>query len=41
MIDQLVEVGRWYSMEINVEKSKVMVISKDNKDARIFIGSVL
>ena len=28
MIDNLIEIGRYYGMEINVEKTKVMKISK-------------
>lgn len=32
MIDQLVEAGKNYGIEINVEKSKVMAISKEKKD---------
>ena len=30
MIDKLIETGRYYGMEINVEKTKVMRISRQN-----------
>ena len=37
MIDKLTEVGRWYGMEINVEKTKVMRISRQPSPVTIMI----
>jgi len=37
MIDKLIEIGRCYGMEINVEKTKVMRISKQPFPVKIII----
>jgi len=37
MIDKLVEIGRCYGMEMNVEKTKVMRISRQPFPVKIFI----
>ena len=37
MIDKLIETGRYYSMEMNVEKTKVMIISKQPSPVTIMI----
>jgi len=38
MIDKLIETGRRYRMEINVEKSKVMRISRQPFPVKIMIN---
>ena len=38
MIDKLIEVGKWYGMEINVEKIKVMRISRQTSTVTIMIN---
>ena len=38
MIDKLIEVGRCYGMEMNVEKTKVMSISRQPSPVTIMIG---
>jgi hypothetical protein len=37
MIDKLIETGRYYGMEINVEKAKVMRISRQPSPVTITI----
>jgi hypothetical protein len=37
MIDKLIEIGRWYGMEMNVEKTKGMKISKQPSPVQIMI----
>jgi hypothetical protein len=37
MIDKLIEIGRCYGMEINVEKTKVMRISRQPLQVKIMI----
>ena len=37
MIDKLIEIGRCYGMEINVEKTKVMRISRQPFPVKIMI----
>jgi len=37
MIDKLIETGRYYSMEMNVEKTKVMRISRQSSPVTIKI----
>jgi hypothetical protein len=37
MIDKLIEIGRCYGMEINVEKTKVMRISRQPLTVKIII----
>jgi hypothetical protein len=37
MIDKLIEIGRCYGMEINVEKIKVMRISRQPSPVKIMI----
>ena len=37
MIDKLIETGRCYGMEMNVEKAKVMRISRQQFPAKIMI----
>ena len=37
MIDELIETGRYYSMEMNVEKTKVMRISRQPSPVTITI----
>jgi hypothetical protein len=37
MIDKLIEIGRCYSMEINVEKTKVIRISRQPSPVTIMI----
>ena len=36
MIDKLLEIGRCYGMEMNVEKTKVMRISRQPLPAKIY-----
>ncbi len=38
MIDKLIEVGKWYGMEIHVEKIKVMRISRQTSTVTIIIN---
>ena len=38
MLDRLIEVGRCYGMEINVEKTKVMRISRQTSPVKIVIN---
>ena len=38
MIDKLIETGRCYGMEMNVEKTKVMRISRQPSPVTIMIG---
>jgi hypothetical protein len=38
MIYKLIEIGRWYCMEINVKKTKVMRISKQPSVVTIMVG---
>ena len=38
MIDKLIEVGRCYGMEINVERTKVMRISRQTSPVKIMIN---
>ena len=38
MIDKLIEVGRCYGMEMNVEKTKVMRISRQPSPVTIMIN---
>ena len=38
MIDKLIEIGRCYGMEINVEKTKVMRISRQPSPVKIMIN---
>ena len=38
MIDKLIEIGRCYGMEINVEKTKVMRISRPPSPVKIMIN---
>jgi hypothetical protein len=38
MIDKLIEIGRCYGMEMNVEKTKVMRISRQSSPVTITIG---
>jgi len=38
MIDKLTEIGRCYGMEMNVEKTKVMRISRQQLSVKIIIG---
>ena len=38
MIDKLIEIGRYYGMEINVEKTKVMRISRQPFSVKIIIN---
>ena len=38
MIDKLIEIGRCYEMEINVEKTKVMRISRQQSPVKIMIN---
>jgi hypothetical protein len=37
MIDNLIEIGRYYGMEMNVEKTKVMRISRQPSPVTIMI----
>ena len=37
MIDKLIETGRYYDMEMNVEKTKVMIISRQPSPVTIKI----
>jgi hypothetical protein len=37
MIDKLIEIGRCYGMEMNVEKTKVMTISRQPLPVKIMI----
>jgi len=37
MIDKLIEIGRCYGMEMNVEKTKVMRISRQSSPVKIMI----
>jgi hypothetical protein len=37
MIDRLTEIGRWYGMEINVEKTKVMRILRQPSPVQVMI----
>ena len=37
MIDKLIEIGRCYGMEMNVEKTKVMRISRQPFPAKVMI----
>jgi hypothetical protein len=37
MIDKLIEIGRCYGMEMNVEKTKVMRISRQTLPVKLFI----
>jgi len=37
MIDKLIEIGRCYGMEINVEKTKVMRISRQPFPVKIIV----
>ena len=37
MIDKLIEIGRYYGMEMNVEKTKVMRISRQPFPVKIII----
>jgi hypothetical protein len=37
MIDKLIEIGRCYGMEINVEKTKVMRISRQPLPVKLII----
>ena len=37
MIDKLIEIGRCYGMEMNVEKTKVMKISRQPCPVKIMI----
>ena len=37
MIDKLIETGRYYGMELNVEKTKVMRISRQPSSVKITI----
>ena len=37
MIDKLIEIGRWYGMEMNVEKTKVVRISRQSSPGTIMI----
>jgi hypothetical protein len=38
MIDKLIEIGRCYGMEMNVEKTKLMRISRQPFPVKIMIG---
>jgi len=38
MIDKLIEIGRCYGMEMNVEKTKVMRISRQPSPVKIIIN---
>ena len=38
MIDKLIEIGRCYGMEMNVEKTKVMRISRQQFPVKIMIN---
>jgi hypothetical protein len=38
IIDKLIEIGRCYGMEINVEKNKLMRISRKTSPVKIIIG---
>jgi hypothetical protein len=35
MIDKIIEIGRWYGMEMNVEKTKVMRISRQPSPVKL------
>ena len=37
MFDKLIEIGRWYGMEMTVEKTKVMTISRQPFPVKIMI----
>ena len=39
MMDRMVETGKSYGMDINIDKSKVMRISKRDKPLRIVVGN--
>ena len=38
MIDKLIEIGKYYGMEMNVEKTKVMRISRQPSPVKIMIN---
>jgi hypothetical protein len=38
MIDKLIEIGRYYGMEMNVEKTKVIRISRKPSPVKIMIN---
>jgi hypothetical protein len=40
MIDKLIEIGRCYGMEMNVEKTKVMRISRQPLSVKIMIDQI-
>jgi hypothetical protein len=40
MIGKLIEIGRCYGMEMNVEKTKVMRISKQQFPVKIIIDQI-